>query len=428
MPTFKNSTIEGFITFYLSLIVLLFLSTLSLLLWQFDFANTKVAFAILLILLLSFVAINHIRSKIVSSFNRALLHLDAVRLEDYKQYSKPVFPKGVAGKFHQQLREFSEDLAKKKQRYDQHAFLVYHLIDQLDTPVLVFNHKTQLTYANGAFDELYKGQSWQRFRYASPQLLGLVEGKNGWELEQKKQQWHISQSTFLDNNVAHQLLVFTNIEAAIRSSQINAWKQLISVIGHEIRNSLTPVSSIAESLAERTSIPRDQEALALISDRCLHLQDFINRYASLSKQINLNHQNISAQHLADRFLSLFPNMGLTATIKTKSIWADQSLLEQVLINLIKNAHEAGANQIHLGLDQRGNKTLLTITDNGHGFANLENLFVPLFTTKHDGQGIGLSLCRNIIEQHFGEITLVNNESQGVTVTITLPLRTGRKEL
>ncbi|WP_017218248.1 sensor histidine kinase [Pseudoalteromonas sp. NJ631] len=422
MVIFKNKTLEGYITFWLSLATLLFLSVLSLLLLELNLSNGMVLLSTTVVALLSFVSIARFRAQVTSSFNRSLLHIDALRLEDYKQYAKPRFPLGVVGKFHQQLREFSEDLAKKKQRYDQHAFLVYRLIDQLDTPVLVFDHKNQLTYANGAFGYLYKDKSWQRYRYASPKRLGLIEGSGGWQLEQNNQQWQISQSTFIDANVAHKLLVFTNIEAAIRNSQTDAWKQIISVIGHEIRNSLTPVCSIAENLAERASSERDSEALALISDRCLHLQDFINRYASLSKQINLHYQSMSAQLMADRLLRLFPEVDITPIVVTKWIWADQSLLEQVLINIIKNAHEANANQVSVEFVKKGDKTIIRVVDNGHGFANIGNLFVPLFTTKQDGQGIGLSFCRNIIEQHQGSIDLANNEEKGVTITISLPLK------
>jgi signal transduction histidine kinase len=218
-------------------------------------------------------------------------------------------------------------------------------------------------------------------------------------------------------------MVFTNIETSHRTSQVNAWQQIISVMGHEIRNSLTPVSSIAENLSERTESARDKEALALISERCLHLQDFINRYASLTKRTNLNYQEISATQLANRLQILFAEIALKVAAKAKWIWADKSILEQVLINLIKNAHEAGARNIELDFNEDNSQTIIKVIDDGHGFANLENIFVPLFSTKQEGQGIGLSFCRNIIEKHQGNISLVNNRIQGVTVTITLPLKT-----
>ncbi len=428
MAIFKIKTIEGYITFWLTLFAALFLILLFLLMWHFNLNVWNIALVTLLVALGWMRVIISFRSRVVLGFRRALLHLEAVRMEDYKQYAKPIFSQGIVGKFHQQLRDFSEYLSIKKLRYDQHVFLVYQLIDQLDTPILVFNQKNKLTYANGAFSILY-GQPWQMYRHASPKLLGLIKGENGWQLQnknqQKKQQWQISQSTFIDAGVAHQLLVFTNIESALRTSQINAWQQIISVMGHEIRNSLTPVSTIAESLSVRTEAARDKEALALISERCHHLQDFINRYASLSQKIKLNCQQISIAQLANRLKGLFTKIELEIAVTAQWIWADKSILEQVLINLIKNAHEAGAHKVALDFSEDKSKTTIKVIDNGHGFANLENLFVPLFSTKQDGQGIGLSFCRNIIEQHQGSIDLDNNRIQGVTVTITLPLKNSK---
>ncbi|WP_199610155.1 sensor histidine kinase [Flocculibacter collagenilyticus] len=426
MTTFKGKNLERFITLWLSLFAMLFLllnyvllSQLALLTWQIVLITSSLTIACIY-------AIKVFRANVMCSFRRALLHLEAVRQEDYKQYAKAEFPTGIVGKFHHQLRNLSEDLAEKKKRYDQHAFLVYQLIDQLDTPVLVFNQKDQLTYANGAFSHLYEGQHWQMFRHVSSNMLGLVKDEGGWQLQsqeqQKKQQWQISQSSFIDAGIAHQLLVFTNIESAVRTSQVKAWQQMISVMGHEIRNSLTPVSSIAESLAERATNHRDKDALGLISERCLHLQDFINRYASLTKGIHLHYQHIITEQLAGRLKGLFNQQNLTILLKAKLIWADQSLLEQVLINLIKNAYEAGAKTVSLEFSEDKHKSCMKVVDDGHGFANPENAFVPLFSTKQDGQGIGLSFCRNIIEQHQGHIRLENNHGNGVTVQITLPLK------
>ncbi|WDE02367.1 sensor histidine kinase [Thalassomonas actiniarum] len=424
MTKSKDKTLEGFITFWLTLFfsfflipVFSFMWYLELWAWEFVLVTSLMAFGYI-------VAIIRFRNRIILSFHRALLHIESIRQEDYKQFAKPVFPKGTAGKFHLQLKNLSKDLSEKKQRYDQHAFLVYQLIDQLETPVMVFNQKDQLTYANGAFSHLYETQPWQRYRYASSKLLGVIKTENGWQLQHKtQQQWQISQSTFIDAGRAHQLLIFTNIESAVRSSQVKAWQQMISVMGHEIRNSLTPVSTIAGNLSTRTENMRDKEALALISERCSLLQDFINRYASLTKQINLNYEEISVVQLAERIKRLFTQVELKVVIKSKSIWVDKSIMEQVLINLVKNAHEAGAHNITLDFREDNNNTTIRAIDDGHGFANLENLFVPLFTTKQEGQGIGLSFCRNIIEQHQGSINLVNNCTKGVTVTITLPLKT-----
>jgi two-component system nitrogen regulation sensor histidine kinase NtrY len=358
--------------------------------------------------------------KIMATYDRGLLHIESMRVEDYNQYARASFSHGQVALFHQQLKELSIHLSNQKSRYDQHAFLVYQLIDQLNTPILVFNQKNQLSYGNGAFTRLYD-QPWQMFRHASPKLLGLERQNHHWKFKDKTSTWQISQSEFIDDGETHQLLVFTNIELAMRASQQTAWHQIIRVMGHEIRNSLTPVSSLAEGLAVRAQNDRDKNALALISERCHHLQDFVSRYASLSQQFNLNPTQVNVTSLCERLSGLFNSNILTYQQSTDWIWADHPFLEQVLINLMKNSLEANATSLVLSITEKHQKTQIKITDNGHGFANLDNLFVPLFTTKTQGQGIGLSFCRNIIEQHNGTIKLENRkDAQGVLIEICLP--------
>jgi two-component system nitrogen regulation sensor histidine kinase NtrY len=286
----------------------------------------------------------------------------------------------------------------------------------------VFNQKQKLTYANAAFSTLF-GQPWQMFRLASPKLLGLIYTDKGWHLPSKDQQWHVSQSEFIDSGERHVLLVFTNIDLAIRASQLNAWQQIIRVMGHEIRNSLTPVSSLAESLASKSNSDREKQALAVISERCHHLQDFVNRYSSLSQTLNLDLQQINTGMLEERLRGLFSQKNLMFVNKSRWLWADSTFIEQVFINLLKNAFEAQSTQVKIEMTEKAQQSVIKIIDDGHGFANTDNLFVPLFTTKQQGQGIGLTFCRNIIEQHGGSIEIKNNlaPQKGMTVTIILPL-------
>ena len=387
-----------------------------------------------LLVLLAVTIISAINHKMLSSFNRAILHLEAVNQEDYNQYGKSPFTHGCVAEFHQQLKQLSERLQQQKSRYDQHAFLVYQLITQLDTPILVFNEKQQLSFGNEAFYHLY-GQHWQMLRHASPELLCLElcthETDQKWQFTsaQKKQKWQIRQSEFIDGGQRHQLLIFIDIETALRANQLNAWQQIIRVLGHEIGNSLAPVSSMAESLASKAVNERDKMALNVITERCQHLQDFVSRYASLSQPLNINVQCLDASQLLSATSRLYKNMEFKLNCQVKHIWADETLLKQVFINLFKNAQEAHARCIQVNLTDDKHHSHLEIIDNGHGFSNLDNLFVPLYSTKPQGQGIGLNFCRNIIEQHHGMISLENNHNnnhsnkhpqQGVNIKISLP--------
>jgi len=376
-----------------------------------------------LILWLSF---SYIYRRTLIAFKRASMHLEAVRNDDYCQYAKPAFSSGKVIEFHRDLENLSSHLQLLKSRYDQNIFLVYRLIDQLDSPIMVFDQHPQLTYANGAFNELFP-QPWKIFRNSSPGLLGLEFVDNHWRFkeQQRNSKWQIRHSEFIEQGKTHQLIVFVNVESILRQSQLNAWQQLIRVLGHEIHNSLTPVSALAQGLSLKAEDDRDKQALTVITERCQHLQDFVSRYASITKPFHLNCQMLSVANIVKRIQGLLKDIHLEVEVNTESIWADPAFIEQVLINVIKNANEASkpGGTITLIFSEKDQTSLIEVVDSGHGFANLDNLFVPLYSTKQNGQGIGLSFCLNIMEHHKGTINLVNNtNAPGVTVSITLPLK------
>lgn len=367
---------------------------------------------------------SYIHKRAIVAFKRASMQLEAVKNDDYCQYAKPAFSEGKVIDFHQDLEDLSSHLQFLKSRYDQHIFLVYRLIEQLESPILVFDQHPQLTYANSAFNELFP-QPWQIFRNSSPKLLGLEFLNDKWHFKDKQRdkKWQIRQSEFIDQGQTHQLMVFVNIESALRESQLSAWQKLIRVLGHEIHNSLTPVSALAQGLSVKAEGDREKQALTVITERCQHLQDFVSRYASITKPFNLNRQMLLTASIAKRIQNLFNDSLIEVELIAKSFWADPAFIEQVLINIIKNAIEASDKKgiIRLIFDETDKLSIIKVIDNGHGFANLENLFVPLYSTKQNGQGIGLSFCQNIIEHHKGNISLKNNtNAPGVTVSISLP--------
>ncbi|MBU3004590.1 sensor histidine kinase [Paraglaciecola arctica] len=428
MPIFKSKSLSAYILWVSGCFSILFILALAWILVAADWQAWNIGLSLVVACLFFLVVVIRFKNRVMSSFERALLHIEAVKVEDYNQYAKSEFNEGVTAQLHNELTLLSEQMQTHKSQYDQHALLLYQLIDQLDTPMLVFNQKQKLSYANAAFSSLF-GQPWQMYRLASPKLLGLTYTDKGWRLAGKEQQWHVSQSEFIDSGERHQLLVFSNIDSAIRASQLNAWQQIIRVMGHEIRNSLTPVSSLAESLGSKSNSPREKQALDVIAERCHHLQDFVSRYSSLSQNLNLDLQTINLATFAERLQGLFSKQDVTFVSKPQWLWADPTFIEQVFINLLKNAFEAEATKVTIKITEKNQYSIIKITDNGHGLANTDNLFVPLFTTKQQGQGIGLTFCRNIIEQHGGSIEIKNNPSsqKGMTVSILLPVEVKPKQ-
>ena len=401
-------------------IVSLLLQLVCCALFLFALQVWQVLLVALLLLVFNGMVFRRIYRAIFSAFRRASVQLEALQNQDYSLHAKPVFAQGKVAEFHQQVTALGESLQRNKTDYDQQLFLLYRLIDQLNTPIVVFDHRVQLSYANAAFADLF-GSPWQTMRHASPSLLGLI-AEPEWQFKDaaKAQQWQIRHSRFLDQGQSYQLLVFINIQSVLRENQVEAWQKLIRILSHEIRNSLTPVVALSQSLQGKLAGEREQQALELIGERCQHLQDFVSRYAELHKPLHVQHQWLQASALFQRITALFPDAQLRAKGLQTELWVDSVLLQQVLINVIKNAIEAGSppGTIEMIFSQREQGSEIRIIDAGQGIANPDNLFVPFYSTKHQGQGIGLSLSRHIIEQMGGHLTLANNSSgQGACALI-----------
>jgi nitrogen fixation/metabolism regulation signal transduction histidine kinase len=371
--------------------------------------------------------------KIIGPFYSLTNLVEAIRLEDYSLRTREQYQSGILYSLNQEVKNLAEDLQRRKQTYDQHTLLIYHLIEQLDAPIAIFNQKHQLSHANGAFTQ-YIGQPWQSKRLSSSRSLGLLINNNNLcsfinEIESSR--WQLKQSQFIQDEKTYHLVILTNIEKLLRKNQQDSWQQIIRVLSHEIRNSLTPIKSLAQTLVELPSQPDNaKQALQVIVERSIALQDFVNRYGDISQRFSVEKKHFDAQAFSTMLIALFPNQSINTEINTETIWADPLLLKQVIINLLKNAIEASIDNketcislvISLVNNNRNKQeVIIEVTDNGQGIANIDNLFVPFYTTKGNGHGIGLSLCQNIIEQHQGRLTLANNKStRGAVAKIELP--------
>lgn len=196
----------------------------------------------------------------------------------------------------------------------------------------------------------------------------------------------------------------------MQRQEMEAWQQLIRVLTHEIMNSLTPIISISETLTD------EHEAFAIINRRSHALLDFVESYRQLTRIKTPERTTFPVNELFEHITGLYPQ------VKTQGVGqltADRSQLEQVLINLVRNACESGATEVLLSANGEGE---IRVKDNGCGMPPdvLEHAFIPFFTTKPSGTGIGLALCRQIILKHGGTIRVDSQEGKGTTFTITLP--------
>ena len=204
------------------------------------------------------------------------------------------------------------------------------------------------------------------------------------------------------------VVALKDVSALMQRQEMEAWQQLIRVLTHEIMNSLTPIISISETLTH------ENEAFAVINRRCHSLLDFVESYRQLTRIKAPERTTFPVSELFNHIAGLYPQV---QTYGEGLLTADHAQLEQVLINLIKNAYESGATKVEVSASDN----VIRVKDNGSGMSPdiLEHAFIPFFTTKPSGTGIGLSLCRQIILKHGGSITIDSQEGRGTTFTIKL---------
>jgi signal transduction histidine kinase len=247
--------------------------------------------------------------------------------------------------------------------------------------------------------------------------------------------WELRRTSFLQGGQSHQLLVLTDLSRALREEERQAWKRLIRVLGHELNNSLTPIKSIASSL--ENLLRRDPRApdweddtkrgLAVISSRADALSRFMEGYARLAQLPRPNLRPLDVGTWIRRVVGLETRLEVTVIPGPDlTIQADSDQLDQLLINLLRNSIEAalaGRAAVSVGWARGQQLAEIWVDDSGPGIANTANLFVPFFTTKPNGSGIGLVLSRQIAEAHGGSLVLLNLENaSGCRALLRLPLQ------
>lgn len=254
------------------------------------------------------------------------------------------------------------------------------------------------------------------------QQLGLRRQNGQWQADAATPAAaYVWRALQLPGDNASCLLLAQDLRQELAAQEQQAWQKLIRVFSHEVRNSLTPIRSLAQSLREQQlDADARRQALSAIEARADHLSQFIARYAQLARLPAPQKMPLRWAQLRASLLPLAP-LPCVWPEHGPTLLADVQQLEALLINLLRNALEAGATEVQISVREQAGAAQIQIRDNGSGIANPDNLFVPLYSTKPEGGGIGLLLCRQIARAHGGELQLQNASAGGALASLDWPL-------
>jgi nitrogen fixation/metabolism regulation signal transduction histidine kinase len=364
--------------------------------------------------------------------------VSALREDDYAFRARGSATGDVLGELAIEVNALADMLQDQRAGALEASALLRRVVGSIDAPVLAFDPAGVLRLMNPAAESVLALPTDNIGQPAAELgLTGLLDEPDEGivELEQdgRSTRWMVHRSTFRQRGVPHALLLLTDVSAALREEERQAWQRLIRVLGHEINNSLAPIKSIAGTLRTQliSGVATDEDldrGLHIVETRAESLHRFVQAYRQLAQLPPPRLQKTRLAPLLERTLAL--EQRLSAEIiggPEVTLTIDPDQVEQMLINLVRNAVEAalttrtGKPRVQVGWQVDGGKVIIGIEDNGPGIANDSNLFVPFYTTKSGGSGVGLALARQIVEAHAGSVRLINRKAGGARAVVTLPI-------
>ena len=411
-----------------------------LLLWFGDY-TAKVQLTLTLFIIVIWLGYSFaLRERVVRPLQTISNLLAALREGDYSIRARGANQEDALGDVTLEINALGETLREQRLGALEATALLRTVMAKIDVAVFTFDMDSRLRLVNDAGEQLM-GQPSERLLGLSAMELGLEECLRGEPTrtlqitsDEGVERWGVSRSSFRERGLPHQLLVLSNLSRALREEERQAWKRLVRVLGHELNNSLAPIKSIAgslESLLRREQRPADleedmQRGLAVIAARAESLSRFMEAYSRLAKLPHPRLEELAVTGWVSRVAGLETRLEVMVQPGPDVvIHADGDQLDQLLINLVRNAVDASLETgggVLIGWARNGTHLDVWIDDEGPGLSNTANLFVPFFTTKPAGTGIGLVLSRQIAEAHGGTLTLENRSNgSGCRARLRLPL-------
>ena len=402
----------------------------------------------------------------------------ALREEDYSFRLRGVSVNDAFGGLSGEVNELADLLSSQRSRAIEASALLRRVVEEIEAPLFAFDPGHALVLVNPAGEKLLQKSSAALLGNTAEEigLSHLLSAENESVISLppggSSPQWLLRKSSFRQSGVPHVLVVLADVSRALRDQERTAWQRLVRVLGHELNNSLAPIKSIAGTLSARisgTTLNHEQRqdftsGLEIIEARAGSLNRFVEAYRRLAQMPRPVLQEVSLAPIARRVAGLETRVPVTVISgQDITLAIDPDQIEQMLINLVRNAAEAALEgpierksnakagtfaatpsssdltsasqaaepqrtvdqidqpEVCLRWEVNGAHLLILIEDNGPGLANPGNAFVPFYTTKAGGSGIGLALSRQIAEAHGGSVELTNRQArQGCLVKVLLP--------
>ena len=407
-----------------------------LLLWFGDYSSqTAWTFTILIVIFWLGFAFS-LRQRVVFSLQTLSNLLAAMREEDFSIRARGARSDDALGEVMLEVNALSETLREQRLGALEATALLRTVIEEIDVAIFTFNSSRTLKLVNRAGERLLARPSERLIGFTAGELglAACLEGEPARTVELAFPggggRWGLRRGCFRQDGLPHDLIVLSDLSRALREEERQAWQRLIRVLGHELNNSLAPIQSVAQSL--ETSLQRAKmetpasindttdtvlddlrQGLAIIRSRTEALGRFMAAYARLARLPPPTLAPVDLHELVRRVAGLEKRVRVQVLEGPPvMISADRDQLEQLLINLLRNAAEAVlecGEEVLIKWSLEQSRLQLSIIDDGPGLSNTTNLFVPFFTTKPGGSGIGLLLCRQIAEAHGGSLTLENRQ-------------------
>lgn len=337
-----------------------------------------------------------------------------------------------------EVNDLGSTLQRQRTEAVESTALLTHVMEEIAVAVFAFDPSERVLLINKAGERLLGkteadmiGQSASAFafdEYLTGEPRRLVERTIGG----RRGRFEVRRASFYRDGRPHHLVVMADLSQALREEEQAAWQRIVRVLSHEINNSLTPIKSIAHSvkrIIDRVGgFERQQEVsqgLSLIEERSGALGRFLRAYAQLARLPKPQPKPVAVTPMIGRIVELEKRLTVVSSGgPAVTVSADSDQIEQLLINIVRNAADASLETkggVTVGWRVAGDWLEVTIDDDGKGLPDTSNLFVPFFTTKPNGSGIGLALSRQIAEAHGGTLTLENRVgTPGCRATLRIP--------